>query len=111
MECNRCRKLHVGKTETVLHVRMNGLQLNINHRHVEKPVAQHFNSNGHSLEDLYVFLTKKIHREEATFHKAKATGFRLFIRWPQWNSILNHTPTERRLKGPFDIAIHNVQVF
>ena len=61
----------MGETETALHVRMNGLQLNINHRHLEKPVAQHFNSNGHSLEDLYVFVIENIHREEATFRKAK----------------------------------------
>ena len=50
---------------------MNGHRSDINHQRLEKPVAQHFNSNGHSLEDLSVFVIEKIHREEATFHKAK----------------------------------------
>ena len=50
---------------------MIGHWLDINHRRVEKPVAYHFHSNRHSLEDLSVFILEKIHKEEATFHKAK----------------------------------------
>ena len=38
---------------------------------LEKPVAKHFNSMGHSLEDLSIYVIEKIHREEATFRKAK----------------------------------------
>ena len=71
IECNCCRKQYMGETENALHVQMNGHQSDINHRSLEKPVAQHFNSNGHSLEDLSVFKIEKIHREAATFSKAK----------------------------------------
>ena len=69
IECNRCSKQYVGETENALHVRMS--PSDINHRRLEKSVAQHFNSNGLSLEDFSVFIIKKIHRIKATFRKAK----------------------------------------
>ena len=73
IECKRCGKQYVGETENALHihVRMNGHRSDIKHQRLEKPVAQHFNSNDHSLEDLSIFVIEKIHREEATFCKAK----------------------------------------
>ena len=40
------------------------------HLYVE-PVASRFNSEGHSLEDLSIFVIEQIHREEASFRKAK----------------------------------------
>ena len=43
----------------------------IKHRRLKKPVANHFNSEGHSLEDLSIFVIEQIHREEASFRKAK----------------------------------------
>ena len=54
IQCNCCSKQYVGETENALHVRMNGhwSDINhpscINHPRLEKPVAQHFNCNGHS---------------------------------------------------------------
>ena len=33
---------------------MNGHRLDIKHRRLEKPMANHFNSEGHSLEDLSI---------------------------------------------------------
>lgn len=84
IECNRCSKEYEGETKNALDVRMSGHWSNINHRHLEKPVAQHFNSNGHSLEDLSFFIIKKIHKDEATFHKVeKANGFGLSVHWPK----------------------------
>ena len=45
----------------------------IKHLHLEKPVAKLFNSPGHSLEDLSIFIKEKIHvqRKEDTFDKMK----------------------------------------
>ena len=71
IECKKCRKQYVGETENALHVRMNGHRSDIKHRRLEKPVAKHFNSTGHSLEDLSIYVIEKIHREEANFRKAK----------------------------------------
>ena len=50
---------------------MNGHRLDIKHRRLEKPVASRFNSEGHSLEDLFISVIEQIHREEANFRKAK----------------------------------------
>ena len=50
---------------------MNGHCWNIKHRHPDKPVANDFNSERHSLEDLPIFVIEQIHQEEAYFHKAK----------------------------------------
>ena len=65
------KKQHVGETENALHVRMNGHHLDIKHRRLEKLVAKHFNSTSHSLEDPSIYVIEKIHREKATFRKAK----------------------------------------
>ena len=50
---------------------MNGHRSDIKHRHLEKPLANLFISEGHSLEDLSMFVIEQIHWEEANFHKAK----------------------------------------
>ena len=62
-ECLKCKKQYVGETENVCHIQMNGHQSDIKHRRLEKPVASHFNSEGHCLEDLSVFVIEQIHRE------------------------------------------------
>ena len=54
--------LEVGETKNVLHIQMNGLRLNIKHQHLGRPVANHFYSEGHSLEDLLIFVIEQIHR-------------------------------------------------
>ena len=71
IECIKCKKQYVGETENALHIRMNGHRSDIKHRRLEKPVATHFNSEGHSLEDLSIVVIEQIHREEANFRKAK----------------------------------------
>ena len=50
---------------------MNGHRLDIKNRRLEKSVAKHFNFVGHSLDDLSIFIVEKIHREDASFRKAK----------------------------------------
>ena len=52
----------------------------IKHRRQEKPGAKHFNSMGHSLEDLSIYIIEKIHREEATFRKEKESHWIQTIR-------------------------------
>ena len=61
-ECRKCKKPCVRETENALHIRMNGNQLDIKHRHLDKLVANHFNSKCHSLEDLSIFVIEQIHR-------------------------------------------------
>ena len=69
--CNKCAIQYVGETENALHIRMNGHRSDIKNRRLEKLVAKHFNSVGHSLDDLSIFVVEKIHQEDASFLKAK----------------------------------------
>ena len=71
IECTKCNKQYVVETENALHIRMNGHQSDIKHRRLEKPVAAHFNSEGHSLQDFSIFVIKQIHREEDSYRRAK----------------------------------------
>ena len=50
---------------------MIGYRLDIKNRRLQKPLAKHFNFVGHSLDDLSIFVVGKIHREDASFRKAK----------------------------------------
>ena len=63
--------MYVGKTENALHIQMNDNRSDIKHQRLEKLVAAHFNSEGHSLRDLSIFVIEQIHREEASYSRAK----------------------------------------
>ena len=54
MDCTKWIKQYVGEMENALHVRMNDHQLDIMQQRLEKPVAGHFNSEGHSLQDHFM---------------------------------------------------------
>ena len=54
IDCRKCRKQYVGETQNPLHIRLNGHRNDIAHKRTEKPVASHFNSPGHSLDDLRI---------------------------------------------------------
>ena len=54
IECRKCRKQYVGETQNPLHIHLNGLRNDITHTRTEKPVAGHFNSPGHSLDNLRI---------------------------------------------------------
>ena len=64
-----------------MHIWMNGRRYDINHRRLEKPVANHFSLPDHSLEDLAIFVIEKIHSD--------GTHFRLGMLAP---SRLNNDP-------------------
>ena len=107
IECIKCKKKYVGETENALHLRMNGRQSDIKHRRLEKPVATHFNSEGHSLEDLSIFVTKQINKEEASFRKRKrATGSGLSNRWSQRDLTLIHRLQNWNNDGPIATVFH-----
>ena len=65
------KKQYVGETDNALHVEMNGHRSDIKHWHLEKPVAKHFSSMAHSIQDLSGYVIEKVHREEAIFRKVK----------------------------------------
>ena len=76
IECTKCNKQYVGETQNALHIRMNYHRSDsIKHQHLEKTVATRFNSEGHSLEDLSIFVIEQIHGEKANFRKAKESDW------------------------------------
>ena len=71
IKCSKCAIQYVGETKNALHIQLNDHWLDIKNQHPEKPVAKHFNSIGHSLDNLLIFVVENIHREDSMFHKAK----------------------------------------
>lgn len=61
----QCGLQYVVETEQVLHCRMNNHQSDIIHKRIEdKPVAAHFHTQGHSVEDLAVMVIAKDQRKQ-----------------------------------------------
>ena len=71
IQCSQCKKQYVGETENPPHIRLNGHSSDIKNHREEKPVAAHFNSVGHSMEDLQIIIIEKIHREDVVHRRRK----------------------------------------
>ena len=54
IKCRKCHKQYVGETQNSLHICLISHCDDIKHRQTEKPVTGHFNSPGHSLDDLRI---------------------------------------------------------
>ena len=88
--CTKCAIQYVGETENALHIQMNGHRLDIKNRCLEKLVAKHFNSIGHSLDGLSILLAEKIHQKDSMIGNAKVSYWiRLLHHWPR---LLHHWP-------------------
>ena len=59
------------KGKNAFHIRMDGYRLDIRHRRLEKQVAAHFNSEGHSQQSLSIFVIEQIHKEVASYCRMK----------------------------------------
>ena len=81
----------MGETKNALDIWMNSHRCDNKHQHLEKPVASHFNSEGHSLEDLSIFVIEQIHKEEASFQKVKESYW-IRILWSLAPEGLNLDP-------------------
>ena len=75
IECTKCSTQYVGETENAFQIRLTGHGSDINHRRLDRPVAQHFNQPHHSLKDLTIMLIKKIYRKDANFRKQKESSW------------------------------------
>ena len=68
----RCSQQYVGKTGQPLHRRVNNHCFNIVHRRTEEsPVTEHFNDNGHTLEDMTVAVIDQIHSRDPCLRKIR----------------------------------------
>ncbi|XP_069051634.1 nuclear GTPase SLIP-GC isoform X2 [Lepisosteus oculatus] len=59
IQCKKCDIQYVGKTISSLHIRFRGHKSNITNKY-KQPIAEHFNSKDHSLEDLSIFPIEQV---------------------------------------------------
>ena len=71
IECNKCGKQYVGETENALHLRMNGHRSDYNRKLPDKPVAVHFNSVGHTFNDLSILVIEQMWRDDSAHRKTR----------------------------------------
>ena len=65
IECGKCSIQYVGETENAFRVCLTRFQSDIRHKHMEKPVAKHFNPLDYSIKVLTIMVIEMIHREDA----------------------------------------------
>jgi len=61
---------YVGETQNPLHIRLNGHRSDIRNKRLEKPVAAHFNTPGHSTDDLSIMVIEKMKSEDPDLRKS-----------------------------------------
>ena len=71
IECSRCRTQYVGETENALHLRMNGHCSDYYRKSPDKPVVVHFNTQGHSFDDMKVMVIEIIGLALTTHRKRR----------------------------------------
>ena len=83
IQCRKCGCQYVGETEQALNERMNSHRTDIRHK-ADKPVAIHFNTPGHTLEDLQVMVIEKLWRNDSVFRKIRENRWisSLATAWP-----------------------------
>ena len=54
-----------------LHIRLNGYRSDIRNKKLEKPVAAHFNTPGHSIDDLSIMVIERMKNEDPTSEERK----------------------------------------
>ena len=69
IECRKCNKQYVGETENPLHLRMNGHRSDYYRKLSDKPVAEHFNTIGHTFDDLTVMVIEEMHAADSARRK------------------------------------------
>ena len=69
IECRKCKKQYVGETENPLHLRLNGHRSDYYRRLPDKPVGMHFNTSGHTFDDLTIMIIEQMRVANATHRK------------------------------------------
>ena len=69
IECSKCAIQYVGMTKNALQKRFTSHRSDIRHNRTRKPVAAHFNQDGHSMEDLTIMVIEKIPEHDVSSRK------------------------------------------
>jgi len=62
---------YVGETQNPLHIHLNGHRSDIRNKGLEKPVAAHFNTPGHSTDDISIMVIEKMKSEDPNLRKKR----------------------------------------
>ena len=79
IECKKCPEQYVGSTKNALHIRLNGHRYDIGNMKIQKPVAEHFNRRGHSMEDLTIMVIEKIPKRDVQTRRGREKHERKWI--------------------------------
>ena len=70
--CRRCGQQYVGKTEQLLHCRINNHRYDITHRRTEEShVAEHFNSNADTQAGMVIMVIDQMHSSNPCLQKIR----------------------------------------
>ena len=113
--CRRCGQQYVGKTGQPLHRRINSHQSDIKQsRTEESPVAEHFNSEGHTLADMTVVAIDQLYSHDSCLCKIRESRW-IRTLWTShpfginfrvdslWNLLEDHLWTPWNSTSPIDI--------
>ena len=71
IQCRKCKLQYVRETQNTLHIHLNGYRSDIHNKRLVKPVAAHFNTPGHSTDDLSIMVIEKIKNEDPDLRKKR----------------------------------------
>lgn len=80
IQCQRCSQQYVGETEQALHERINSHRSDVRLKKLEKPVAAHFNSLNHTMQDMRIVVVERIRKEDIRLRR---------LRESHWIATLN----------------------
>ena len=87
IQCRKCGQQYVRETGQALHCRMNNHRADIIHKKTEeKPVAAHFNTQGHSVEDMTVMVIEKLWKDDPVLRKIREN------KWMRTLDTSHHSP-------------------
>jgi len=70
LQCRRCSAQYVGETGQPLHARLNSHRSDVKHRRThEKPVAVHYTSHNHTVEDMKVLVLECMRQRDPVLRK------------------------------------------
>ena len=90
--CSKCGKQYVDVTKTALQKRFTSHRSDIKHNRTRKPVAAHFNQDGHSMEDLTIMVIEKILKDTVSSRSKRERYERYWI-----NKLKTKTPNGMKL--------------
>ena len=75
-----CAAQYIGEAKNTVSVQLMGDQSEVNHDRTDIPVAKHFSQPDHSIHNLTIMVTEKIHREDTDHRRRKENHWKEQLR-------------------------------